>query len=182
MNVPEDNAPNLEPLPTGQLFEQVYDQLRVLARAKMSKERGNHTLSATALVNEAFLRLDGAGHWDSNPHFFAAAAESMRRILIDQARARLAAKRGGDQIHELIELDSLPVFAKDDDRLIQLNDAIDQLTQQDPVKSQLVKLRYFAGLTTKEAAEMMEISTATADRYWAYARAWLQTKIQGEGD
>jgi RNA polymerase sigma factor (TIGR02999 family) len=165
---------------TEALLPLVYHELRRLARAKMAQERGEHTLQATALVHEAYLRLVGpieadSNQWDGRGHFFAAAAEAMRRILIEHARGKDALKRGGD--FERIELDNdcaeiaSPCGEADD--LLALDEAITKLSAEAPAKAELVKLRYFAGLTIEEAAAAMKTSPATAKRHWAYARAYL---------
>ena len=159
-------AANLLPL--------VYDRLRELARRKMQQERPDQSLQATALVHEAYIRLvDGSRiEWDGRWHFFAAAAEAMRRILVDQARRRRQLKRGGDRKRLALESLELTLGAPPDE-LIELDEALAKFTEEHPEKAQLVKLRYFAGLTIAEAAKSLGISTATADRHWAYARAWL---------
>jgi RNA polymerase sigma factor (TIGR02999 family) len=169
---------------SAQLLPLVYDELRKLAASRIADERPGQTLQATALVHEAYLRLvdtDKAQHWNSRGHFFAAAAEAMRRILIEGARRKCAEKRGGQAKRMEIDDIELPDH-RDSDKLLSLEDALVRLTEQDPVKAELVKLRYFAGLTTKEAAAILGISTATADRYWAYARAWLQIEIDAASD
>jgi RNA polymerase sigma factor (TIGR02999 family) len=162
-----------------QLLPLVYDELRKLAAQKMAQEKPGQTLEATALVHEAYLRLvdvENAQHWNSRGHFFAAAAEAMRRILIGNARRKHALKRGGQA--QRLELDAVELADQPaDDKLLAMEDALVRLTDKDPVKAELVKLRYFAGLTNQEAAGMLGISTATAERYWAYARAWLQQEI-----
>ena len=168
-----------DPSAAAQLLPLVYDELRKLAADRMAHERPGHTLEATALVHEAYLRLVGDGverQWNGRGHFFAAAAEAMRRILIDNARQKHALKRGGQA--KRVELDGIELADRPaDDRLLALEEALIRLTERDPVKGELVKLRYFAGLTIHEAAAVLGISTATADRYWAYARAWLQTEM-----
>jgi RNA polymerase sigma factor (TIGR02999 family) len=168
-----------EPSAAEQLLPLVYDELRKLAAEKMAHERPGHTLEATALVHEAYLRLVGNGrdpHWNSRGHFFAAAAEAMRRILIGNARQKHALKRGGHA--RRVDLDAVELADRPaDEKLLALDAALIRLTDKDPVKAELVKLRYFAGLTTQEAAAVLGISTATADRYWAYARAWLQYEM-----
>jgi RNA polymerase sigma factor (TIGR02999 family) len=162
-----------------QLLPLVYDELRRLAAEKMARERPGQTLQATALVHQAYLNLvdtEKVQHWNSRGHFFAAAAEAMRRILIGNARRKHAQKRGGQA--KRVDLDAIELADRPaDDKLLALEDALIRLAANDPVKGELVKLRYFAGLTTQEAAAILGISTATADRYWAYARAWLQTEI-----
>jgi RNA polymerase sigma factor (TIGR02999 family) len=158
------------------LLPLVYDELRRLAAAKLAQEKPGQTLQATALVHEAYLRLldrEPAQGWNGRGHFFAAAAEAMRRILVDAARSRRAEKRGGGRAR--VDADVAELTApRDDPKLLALDEALGKLERQDPAKARLVKLRYFAGLSRREAAEALGISTATADRYWAYARAWLQ--------
>jgi RNA polymerase sigma factor (TIGR02999 family) len=159
-----------------QLLPVVYDELRKLAAEKLAQEKPGQTLQATALVHEAYLRLvdtEKVQHWNSRGHFFAAAAEAMRRILIGNARHKHAQKRGGQA--KRVDLDALELAdCPASDKLLALEDALIRLANKDPVQGELVKLRYFAGLTNQEAAAILGISTATADRYWAYARAWLQ--------
>jgi RNA polymerase sigma factor (TIGR02999 family) len=162
------------------LLTLVYDQLRQLAARKLADERPGQTLEATALVHEVYLRLVGQSskrEWKSRAHFFAAAAEAMRRILVDNARRKHAKKRGGDrQQQELYDI-AAPVG---DDELLALDEALHKLAKVDPLKAQLVELRYYAGLTSEQAAEILTIAPATADRYWAYARAWLRAEVRGE--
>jgi len=162
-----------------QLLPLVYEELRRLAASKMAGESPNHTLQATALVHEAWLRLTSEDNrkWNGRTHFFAAAAEAMRRILVDNARRKRAEKRGGGQ--QRIELrDDIGVSThSDDDQLLKVNDALDKFAALDPQKSELVKLRYFVGVTIAEAAEILGISESTAKRDWAYARAWLQAEL-----
>src|SRR5258708_793266 len=159
-----------DPCAAEQLLPLVYDELRKLAAEKMANERPGHSLEATALVHEAYLRLVGNGqepHWNSRGHFFAAAAEAMRRILIGNARQKHALKRGGQA--KRVDLDAIELANRpDSEKLLALEDALIRLAENDPVKGELVKLRYFAGLTIQEAAAVLGISTATADRYWAY--------------
>lgn len=164
----------------GQLLPLVYEELRRLAARRLSQERPDQTLQATALVHEAYIRLVGAENqrWDSRGHFFAAAAEAMRRILVDNARRKQSLRRGGDlQRHELDEAEIVALSPSDD--LLALDEALDELAEKDQMKAELVKLRYFAGLTGEQAAKVLGISTSTADRYWAYARAWLHQQILG---
>jgi RNA polymerase sigma factor (TIGR02999 family) len=172
------------------LLPLVYDELRKLAAAKLAHENPGQTLQATALVHEAYLRLVGdAGHgsaatnesgWNGRGHFFGAAAEAMRRILIMNARRRNAQKRGGGC--ERIELDPDLLPAADrDERLLALDEALVRLEERHPEKARLVKLRFFAGLSGADAAAAMEISDATADRHWAFARAWLQREMAAAG-
>ncbi len=160
-----------------ELFPAVYDELRRMAAGQMAGEAPGQTLDATGLVHEAWMRLGDNQKFESRRHFFGAAAQAMRRILIDRARARRARKRGGDAGRADLDLDQIQESATDDDRLEALDEALDRLEQQAPDKAELVKLRYFAGLKIHESAEILGISTATADRHWAYARAWLQTEI-----
>jgi len=160
-----------------ELLPLVYDELRRLARQKMGQERAGHTLQATALVHEAYLRLvDGntARSWEGRWHFFAAAAEAMRRILVDQARHRGRIKRGGGATRQRIDLENVALAVNEPpEELLAVDEGLTALAAGHPEKAQLVKLRYFAGLTIEEAAEAMGTSTATANRQWAYARAWL---------
>lgn len=156
------------------LLPLVYDQLRHLAAARMAHEAAGHTLQPTALVHEAWLRLgaDQQPDWKSRAQFFAAAAEAMRRILIDSARRRLAQRRGGRLEH--VNIDDLDVAAgSDDSRVLRVNEALEKFAVDDPKKAELVKLRYFAGFTLEEAAQALDIAEPTARRWWAYARAWL---------
>src|SRR5438477_3239658 len=168
-----------DPHAAAQLLPLVYDELRKLAAEKLAREQPGQTLQATALVHEAYVRLvdtEKNQHWNSRGHFFAAAAEAMRRILIGNARRKHAKKRGGQP--KRVDLDAIELADRPaDDKLLALEDALVRLAAKDPVKGELVKLRYFAGLTTQEAAAILDISSATADRYWAYARAWLQNEI-----
>jgi RNA polymerase sigma factor (TIGR02999 family) len=163
-----------------QLLPLVYDELRRLAAQKLAHERPGQTLDATALVHEAYLRLvgaDGEAPFDGRGHFFAAAAEAMRRILIDQARRKLSQRQGGDlqrQALEHVEI-AAPEPALD---ILAVNEALERFEQVDPIKARLVKLRYFVGLTIPEAADALGISTTTADRYWAFARAWLHAELK----
>ena len=155
----------------------VYDELAE-ARCRENGRRGpGHTLNATALVHEAYLRLVGDQHFDGRGHFFAAAAEAMRRILVDRARAAQSLKRGGNR--RRLRFDQLQLEAEETPaEFLALHEAIDKLAAKDPRKAELVKLRFFGGLTNKEAAAALDISTATADNDWAYARAWLRLEIE----
>lgn len=168
---------------TDRLLSAVYDELRRLAARKLSHERPGQTLQATALVHEAYIRLlgDEVACWENSLHFFAAAAEAMRRILVESARRKARLKHGGG-LHrsELDEADAIVVSDSTD--LIALDEALEKLTLQDKVKADLVKLRYFAGLTVEQAGRILGISRATADRYWAFARAWLYNEINGDID
>ncbi len=156
------------------LLSTVYDELRHLAARKLAHERPGQTLQATALVHEAYLRLLGgqAMEWESSAQFFTAAAEAMRRILVESARRKARLKRGGGRARrEVDEADA--IVQPDSTDLIALNEALEKLTREDRVKSELVKLRYFAGLTVEQAGRVLGISRATADRYWTFARTWL---------
>ena len=157
-----------------ELLPLVYEELRCLAAKKMSQEKPGQTLQATALVHEAYIRLVGSEeqNWQGKTHFFAAAAEAMRRILIENARRKQRIKHGG--VQERIELDSADIAIEGPStNIIALDEALSKLAEEDSVKAELVKLRFFAGLTLEQAAEMLDISRATAERYWSYARAWL---------
>jgi RNA polymerase sigma factor (TIGR02999 family) len=165
-----------------ELLPLVYQELRKLATSKMAHEAPGQTLQPTALVHEAWLRL--AGHenqtWDSRAHFFGAAAEAMRRILIDNARRKKALRHGGGQVR--LEVEELELAAPaPDDQLLAINEALDKFAALDPSKAELVKLRYFAGLTIQEAAGVLRISEATAKRWWVYARAWLYSEVGANG-
>lgn len=164
------------------LLPLVYEQLRLLAAQKLSQERPGQTLQATALVHEAYIRLVGSEtqNWQGRRHFFAAAAEAMRRILVERARQKRRVKHGG--LHRRVDIDSadLPIEGPSDD-LLALDEALTKFAAEDSLKAELVKLRYFAGLTMDEAARLLDISKATADRYWSYARAWLLDEV-GKGE
>jgi RNA polymerase sigma factor (TIGR02999 family) len=171
-----------DPSAAEQLLPLVYDELRKLAAAKLAHEQPGQTLQATALVHEAYLKLVGSPlqnstpQWNSRGHFFAAAGEAMRRILIMSARRRCAEKRGGGL--QRIELDPALLPAADrDERLLAVDEALTRLEQQHPEQARLVKLRFFAGLTIAEAAAALRISDTTADRHGAYARAWIQREV-----
>ena len=171
-----------DPTAADELLPLVYHELRKLAAAKLAQEKPGQTLEATALVHEAYLRLvdvDTAQHWDSRGHFFAAAAESMRRILVDNAHRKNALKRGGDRNREDLS-DVAPAIAPPEDDLIALNEALVQLAEIEPQTAELVKLRYFAGLTNKQSAELLKISPRKADSLWAYAKVWLHERITGQ--
>jgi RNA polymerase sigma factor (TIGR02999 family) len=160
----------------------VYDELRRMASRKLSREHASSAFQTTALVHEAYLRLVGSGDpgWANRRHFFGAAAEAMRRILIDRARRRQALKRGGDRQH--VSLDSIRLGVEPrPDELLALAEALAKLAEQDSLKAELVKLRYFAGLTAEDAARAIGVSPATARRYWAYARAWLRVELSSDG-
>jgi RNA polymerase sigma factor (TIGR02999 family) len=169
-----------DPQASEQLLPLIYEELRRLAAQKMAQENPGQTLQATALVHEAYLRLVGGEQahqrWDSRGHFFAAAAEAMRRILVENARRRLTVKRGGDYDHEKIASAQLVAPEVSDDLLV-LDEALNNLAQVDPPAAELVKLRYFAGLTLKQAAEILGVSPRKADFLWSYARAWLRRQM-----
>jgi RNA polymerase sigma factor (TIGR02999 family) len=164
-----------------QLMPVVYDELRRLAAAQMAREKSGQTLDATALVHEAYLRLVGDQQFDNRRHFFAAAAEAMRRILVDNARRKRSLKRGGDRQRLDLNLEQ-PVEVERSAPLLALDDALDRLEAPDPDKAQLVKLRYFAGMTIEQAAETLGISVTTANRWRSYARAWLHAEIRRDPD
>ena len=170
-----------DPNRSEELLPLVYNELRRLARSKISSQMPGQTLQGTALVHEAYLRLakSGCDEWNSKGHFFAAAAESMRRIIIDNIRRKSRKKRGGDQ--ERVDIEIMEIAAPcggDEDQLLAVNEALDQLETANPETAQLVKLRFFGGLTLAEAAQALEISERTAKRRWAYARAWLYEKMK----
>ena len=168
------------PHAAAQLLPLVYDELRRLAAAQMSREKPGQTLDATALVHEAYLRLVGDHHFDNRRHFFAAAAAAMRRILVERARHKRRIKHGGRLVRR--ELDQIAVAASDaSDDLPALDEALRKLSAADPTAAQLVELRFFAGLTVPQAAELMSLSPRTADRLWAYARAFLHAEIYADG-
>ena len=169
-----------DPQASDQLLSILYDELRLLAAEKLAQEKPGQTLQATALVHEAYLRLvNGEQQWNSRGHFFAAAAEAMRRILIEQARRRLAAKRGGLAGREELH-DSEIVAPMPDEDVLALNDALELLTTVDPTAASLVRLRFFAGLNMTEAALALEMSVRSAQSLWAYARSWLRRKMRPE--
>src|SRR5262245_28939699 len=176
-----DAAADGEATAAAEILPLVYDQLRILAAEKMAQEKPGQTLQATALVHEAYLRLvdvDKVQRWDSRGHFFAAAAEAMRRILVDQARRRQAAKRGG--LQKRVEMPESGLAAPmPDDELLALHEALEQLASIDSAAADLVRLRFFAGLKTTEAAEALGISVRSAHDLWAYARSWLRRKTKG---
>jgi RNA polymerase sigma factor (TIGR02999 family) len=176
--------PQIDPFKSpaaAELLPLVYDELRRLAAARMARESPGQTLQATALVHEAWLRLGGDDQpaWANRAHFFAAAAEAMRRILIDHARRKLAARHGGG--HEKLSADAtgfdLPDGTPDDAELLLVNDALEALAAHDPRKAELVKQKYFVGLTLEESAEVLGISVRTAKRDWVYARTWLYNEV-----
>src|SRR5262245_46523918 len=172
-----------DPSVAEQLLPLVYGELRKLAAQNLAREKPGQTLQATALVHEAYLRLVGDGeepHWDSRGHFFAAAAEAMRRILVENARRKGSQKRGGDR--RRADLDGNEIAAPElREDLLALDEALNQLAAADPEAARLVQLRYFAGLTLIEAAQVLGVSARTVDRLWAYARAWLHQALEGGG-
>ena len=164
-----------------ELLPAVYDELRRLAAHKIAHELPGQTLQPTALVHEAWLRVSGDADkkWDGRPHFFAAAAEAMRRILIDRARRKAAVRHGGGQ--RRVDIQQVEVASPtDDDQLIAVSEALDKLAAQHKTEAELVKLRYFVGMTNDEAAEALGISPRTAKYYWTHARAWLYREIAGK--
>jgi RNA polymerase sigma factor (TIGR02999 family) len=168
-----------DPKAAGELLPLVYNELRRLAAHKMAHEAGPQTLQPTALVHEAWLRLVGSENqrWDGRAHFFSAAAEAMRRILIERARRKRAVRHGSGQSPANVdELEiAMPV---QEDELLSVNEALDKFTVRDRQKAELVKLRYFVGLTLEEAAEVLGVAVPTASRWWAYSRAWLSQEIE----
>jgi RNA polymerase sigma factor (TIGR02999 family) len=171
-----------DPHAAEQLLPLVYDELRQLAAQKMAQEKPGQTLEATGLVHEAYLRLVNvpeAQHWNSRGHFFAAAAEAMRRILVENARRKRSLKHGGNRPR--VDLDAVAsLITRPADDLLALDEALTRLNREDPVKAKLVNLRYFCGLSVQEAADVLGVSRATADRYWAYAKVWLYQAVTGE--
>ena len=173
-----------DPSVAGQLLPLIYDELRKLAAQKLAHEQPGHTLQATALVHEAYLRLvsnDGdVRHWNGRGHFFAAAATAMRRILIERARSKRRLIHGGERQRRELQPNIAASSGPDED-LLDLDTALAKLAERDPIKARLVELRYFAGLTGEEAAEVLGISARTADRYWVYTRAWLRREMEAAG-
>jgi RNA polymerase sigma factor (TIGR02999 family) len=169
-----------DPTAAEQLLPLVYNELRQLAAAKLTNEKRGQTLQATALVHEAYLRLvdvEKVQHWDSRGHFFAAAAEAMRRILVENARRKGRQKHGGEW--NRVELGEAELATTTtDERLLAIDEALDRLADEDPQAAQLVKLRFFAGFSLTEAAEIIGVSRTTAYEQWAYARAWLQCEVE----
>ena len=167
-----------DPQAAEQLLPLVYNELRGLAAQKLAQEKPGQTLQPTALVHEAYLRLvvhDDSRRWNDRGHFFAAAAQAMRRILVENARRKRTKKRGDGLARQSLD----GVAAPDpDEEMLALDEALQKLAESDPTKARLVELRYFAGLTGDQAAKVLGISTATADRHWAYAKAWLRTEVR----
>ncbi len=179
-----------DPQAADKLLPLVYEELRKLAASKLAQEKPGQTLQATALVHEAYLRLVPANEgrakpagqgWDGRGHFFAAAAEAMRRILVEQARRKHHIVHGGERRRQELPPD-LAVAPQSDESLLELDAAMNKLAQHDPIKARLVGLRYFAGLSGDQAAEILGISPSTADRYWVYSRAWLRRELQSFGE
>ncbi len=170
-----------DPSAAEQLLPLVYDELRKLAAAKMAQEKPGQTLQATGLVHEAYMRLvdvQKTQHWDSRGHFFGAAAEAMRRILVENARRKAGPTAGGR--HTRMELSDVdPAIQGPEFDLLALSDSLDKLQEEDPRAAELVKLRFFAGLGRKQAAEVLGVSIATADNDWAYAKGWLRAELSG---
>jgi RNA polymerase sigma factor (TIGR02999 family) len=167
-----------KPQAADELLPLVYDSLRRLATAKMAAQPAGHTLQPTALVHEAWLRVSEENHhWENRGHFFTAAAEAMRRILIDQARRKQRLKRGGPQ--ERVDIESINLATESTpDELLRVNEAVEKLAKEEPVKAELIKLRFFVGLGIPEAAEVLGISATTAKRHWTFARAWLYKELK----
>src|SRR5947209_16387227 len=172
-----------DPHAAEQLLPLVYGALRKLAAEKMAQENPGHTFQATALVHEAYVRLvdvDKPQSWNSRGHFFAAAAEAMRRILVESARRKRSIKHGGAR--QRLDLDeAVSLVREPEDEFLSLNEALDKFAAEDAKKAELVKLRYFTGLSVQEAAGVLGISRATAERWWAYAKVWLYCALSGEG-
>jgi RNA polymerase sigma factor (TIGR02999 family) len=173
-----------DPQAASQLLPLVYDELRKLAAHKLAHENPGQTLQPTALVHEAYLRLvdvDRVQHWNSRHHFFAAAAEAMRRLLVENARRKKRQKHGGDRRRVSLEAAESVAQAPSEDLLV-LDEALTRLAAHDPIKAEVVKLRFFGGLTMPEIAQSLDLSLATVGRYWTYARTWLYAELAGEDD
>lgn len=180
-SVQDDVTQLLQSLPQRQdeLYEFVYTHLKAIARNRLSAESRDKSLQTTALVNEAYMKLARQNsEWRDRRHFYGVAAEAMRRILIDSARSRKRAKRGGDVVHEALTGISLPECEWESD-LLGLNEALTELEAQSPENAEIVRLRFFSGLTCEECADVLEVSLSTVERRWRFARAWLRSKIQG---
>ena len=182
---PTSDTPSATPVPkrrSSELIESVYEELRRVAARKMANEPAGHTLSATALVHEAYLRVASDGSksalWESREHFYIAAAEAMRRILIDRARRKKAIRHGANAAHDPFDSVVAPSAPERSEELLALDEALMKLAAQDERKAKLVELRYFVGLTSAEAAKVLGISKPTADRDWTYARAWLFRELR----
>lgn len=172
-----------EPRATDELLPVVYNELRRIAAAQLMHEQPGQTLQATALVHEAYLRLvgDEARSWEDRRHFFGAAAEAMRRILVDRARRKRSLRRGGGRRQVDFDVESIPIESANVD-LLALDDALDKLANEDRISAELVKLRFFAGMSEQEAADVLGISRATAARHWAYSRAWLFERLRDDDE
>ena len=171
-----------DPKAADQLLPLVYDELRKLAAHKMAQQPAGQTLQATSLVHEAWLKLVGSGkeHWESRRHFFCAAAEAMRHILIDRARKRFSIRHGGGQ--QRLDIDEAEVAAPvEHETLLALNEALDEFEKLDPAKAEVVKLKFFVGLTERETAEILGLSERTIERYWSFAQAWLFDHLERNG-
>ena len=176
-----DRAQQGDSKAAAELLPLVYEELRRLATHKMGQEAAGQTLQATALVHEAWLRLigDGQPRWEGRGHFFAAAAEAMRRILVENVRRKRRLRHGGGQ--QRVELDETELAAEaEEDKVLQVDEALDDLAREDPVQAQVVKLRFFAGLKNEEVAEALGVSTKTVQRYWTHAKSWLYQRIQNQ--
>jgi RNA polymerase sigma factor (TIGR02999 family) len=175
-----DSIAQGDPEAAEKLLRLVYEELRRLAAHKMAAEAPGHTLQPTELVHEAWLRLTAGKepHWENHAHFFAAAAEAMRRILVQRARKRTASKRGGGAERVSLDEMEIPMVVVDEERLLAVDEALDKLAASHPRKAQLVKLRYFTGMTFEEAASILGIAVPTAKEWWAYARAWLAVELR----
>jgi RNA polymerase sigma factor (TIGR02999 family) len=174
-----DRVQQGDPKAAEELLPLVYDELRKLAMAKMAREAPGQTLQATALVHEAWLRLAGGGeqHWNSRGHFFGAAAEAMRRILVERARKRDRVRHGGGL--EKVDWESVTIATEDsDDTVLAIHEALEKLAKQSPQKAEIVKLRYFTGLEHEEIAQALGVSEPTVRRHWAYARSWLYAELK----
>ncbi|MEO8429782.1 MAG: ECF-type sigma factor [Verrucomicrobiota bacterium] len=170
-----------DPKAADELLPLVYEELRKLAAHKMANEASGHTLQPTALVHEAWMRLANQDqqHFEGRAHFFAAAAEAMRRILVDRARRKKSAKHGGGLTPEDITLVELPIES-DPDRLLRVHEVLDELAAEEPLRAQIVKLRFFVGMNHNEIARSLNVSEKTVKRYWAYAKAWLQRALESD--
>lgn len=169
-----------DPAAAAELLPLVYDELRRLAQQKMAQERAGHSLNATALVHEAYMRLVGDAtdqNWDSRGHFFAAAAESMRRILVENARRKARQKHGGGRMRVELEACNIALATKPE-QLLAVDEALERLGLEDELAARIVKLRFFTGLSIEEAADAVDVSRASAYRYWSFARAWLQCELE----
>lgn len=167
---------NADPEAASKLLPLVYDELRVLAAQHLAREQPGQTLDATALVHEAYLRLVGDQKFNGRRHFFAASAQAMRRILVENARRKMRVKHGGGRQRQELLPDIL-IDADPDNNLLAIDSALEELAKQDALKARLVELRFFTGLTGEQAAEALDISPSTADRHWVFARAWLRRKL-----